>query len=280
MRQIPAIIVDAYWRFLDDDGWAIASHIALSTLMSLFPFLIFITALAGFFGSRELAEQVERILFDAWPAEAATPIVGQVQRVLAQSRGDLLTAGAMLALWFSSNGIQALRIALNRAYGIKETRPWWLLRLESIGYVLFGSVALLALATLLVLGPWLGAHFLRDFPALAPFVDLGRAARYLVATFVILTTLLTSHAWLPSGARSVQQIAPGILVTLVLVLFCGFGFATYLTRFGHNYVATYAGLASAMVALIFLYAVAAIFIYGAELNAAIAQADKPNGLIR
>jgi membrane protein len=274
LRQIPAIILDAYWRFLEDDGWAIASHVALSALMSLFPFLIFITALAGFFGSRELAEQVERIMFDAWPREAAAPIVGQVQQVMAQSRGELLTAGAMLALWFSSSGIQAVRIALNRAYGVRETRPWWLLRLESIGYVLFGSVALLALATLLVLEPWLEAHFWHDLPVLTPFVGLGSTVRYLVATLVILTTLLTSHAWLPSGARSVGQIAPGILVTLVLILSCGFGFATYLTRFGRNYVATYAGLASAMVALIFLYAVAVIFIYGAELNAAITRTDK------
>ena len=57
------VAYDAFLAFLRDDGWAIASHIALSILMSLFPFLIFVTALTGFlFGSEELADQVAQIL--------------------------------------------------------------------------------------------------------------------------------------------------------------------------------------------------------------------------
>ena len=60
---------------LADDGWAIASHIALSTLMALFPFLIVVTALAGFFlGSKELADEAARLLLEAWPPEVAGPI--------------------------------------------------------------------------------------------------------------------------------------------------------------------------------------------------------------
>lgn len=56
---------DAYLKFERDDGWAIASHIALSTLTALFPFLIFITALAGFFGRQEVADAAAKIIFEA-----------------------------------------------------------------------------------------------------------------------------------------------------------------------------------------------------------------------
>src|SRR6266849_4161187 len=63
------VVLDAYYRFNANYGWAIASHIALSTLMSLFPFLILVTAIAGFIGSKELADEVARILIEAWPAE-------------------------------------------------------------------------------------------------------------------------------------------------------------------------------------------------------------------
>jgi membrane protein len=275
MRYMLGMIIDAYWRFIDDDGWAIASHVALSALMSLFPFLIFVTALAGFFGSRSLADEVARILFEAWPREAAAPIVSQLHLVLSQSRRDLLTVGVLLALWFSSSGVEALRVALNRAYGSKEPRSWWVLRLESMVYVLLGSFTLLALAFLFVLGPFLWAPIVRHVPTLAPFSGLVSVARYVVATVVIVAALGIAHAYLPFERRSLRQIAPGVTVTLMLMLSCGFGFATYLTRFGQNYVATYAGLASAMIALIFLYAVAAIFIFGAELNAAIARVAKP-----
>ena len=54
MRFVFRIVYDAVMRFLQDDGWAIASHIALSILTSLFPFLIFVTALSGFFGTKKL----------------------------------------------------------------------------------------------------------------------------------------------------------------------------------------------------------------------------------
>ena len=68
------VTIDAYYKFLADDGWAIASHIALSALMSLFPFLILVTALAGFlFGSTQLADEVANLLLQMWPTEVASP---------------------------------------------------------------------------------------------------------------------------------------------------------------------------------------------------------------
>ena len=64
MRRAFAIALDALYRFLEDDGWAIASYIALSTLMALFPFLILVTALAAFLGSNNLADEVANLLLD------------------------------------------------------------------------------------------------------------------------------------------------------------------------------------------------------------------------
>ena len=52
LKKYWSIAVDAFWQFLADDGWAIASHIALSALMSLFPFFLVLTAVAGIFGSQ------------------------------------------------------------------------------------------------------------------------------------------------------------------------------------------------------------------------------------
>lgn len=140
-------------RFVSHDGWAIASHIALSSLTSLFPFLILLAALAGLFGTQSLADEAGVLIFDAWPREIAKPIVGEVHRVLTEQRSGVLTLGALFALYFSSSGVESLRVGLNRAYGLRESRPWWLTRLESIGYVICGAFAMLAFALLVVLGP-------------------------------------------------------------------------------------------------------------------------------
>ena len=144
MRKIVRLFLDAYWRFNAQDGWAITSHIALSALTSLFPFLIVFTALAGFFGSQSLADEVAKLVFSAWPAVVAKPIARELHDVLAAPRGGLLTIGAVIALYFSSETVEAARVGLNRAYCMVESRPCWLLRLESIAYVVVAAIALLA----------------------------------------------------------------------------------------------------------------------------------------
>ena len=261
---------DAVRNFLADDGWAIASHIALSSLMALFPFLIVVTALAGFFfGSKQLADEAARILLEAWPQEVAAPIALDITGVLTATRGDVLTFGVLFALYFASSGVESLRIGLNRAYGMKEMRSWWSLRLESIVYVLVAAVAILAFAFLVVLAPLIWAKLLRYVPTLAPFGGIITFARYAVAALVLVLALIIVHSWLPAGRRSLTEIAPGIVATLLLWLVSGAAFGRYLAEYAFAYVTMYAGLASAMVALVFLYVCASIFVYGAELNAAI-----------
>jgi membrane protein len=272
---------DAFMAFLRDDGWAVASHIALSILMSLFPFLIFVTALTGFlFGTQQLTNQVAELLLEAWPPQVADPISREIARVLNGSHGGLLTLGAVLALYFSSSGIESLRIGLNRAYGQVERRPWWLLRLESIAYVLVGALALSALAFLIVLAPLIIATVGNYLPWLAGLNPTFTFLRFGIATTVLVAALVMGHKWLPSGRRRLSEVAPGIAVTLVLWIVTGVAFGRYLAEFSSAYVTTYAGLASAMIALVFLYWTAGIFVYGGELNQAIRRARKEAGLDR
>ncbi len=264
---------DAYWRFVDDDGWAIASHIALSSLMSLFPFLIFVTALGAFLGTKNLADEVANLILDAWPQRVAGPISREIHSVMSNTRTDVLTLGGVLAIYFSSNGVEALRIALNRAYGLKEMRPWYVTRMESIGYVVVGAIALLALAFLVVFAPLIWAEMISYVPALEAYSTTVTVGRLVIATLLIVTALIIVHLWLPCGTRRLGQIMPGVFVTVVLSISYALAFASYLSRAGQTYVTTYAGLASFMIALVFLYAIAATFIYGGEVNAVMLHAS-------
>jgi membrane protein len=274
IRRAFAIAVDAYWRFLADDGWAIASHIALSVLMAMFPFFIVLTSLAGFFGSSNLADQVVGLLLATWPEEVALPIAQDIHDVLTTTHTGALTLGVVFAVYFASSGVESLRIGLNRAYNVIESRNWILLRLESIGYVLVAALGLLALGFLIVLGPLLFRTVLQQATWLQATrldaLDEGTFTvfRFAVASIVLVTALFVAHKWLASGRRRMREIIPGIVATLILWLVAGAGFGRYLAEFSVAYVITYAGLASAMIALVFLYWTASIFIYGAELNAA------------
>jgi len=270
MRRAVNIALDAYWHFLADDGWAIASHIALSALMAMFPFFIVLTALAGLiFGSADLADVVAKLMLATWPEEVAQPIAREIHNVLATTHTGALTIGAVLSVYFASSGVESLRIGLNRAYNGVETRHWLLLRLESIGYVLVAAVGSLALGFLVVLGPLLFRTALRYAPWLEPLEGKFNFFRFAIAGVVLTIALLVAHKWLPAGRRRVVEILPGIVATLVLWLVTGVAFGRYLAEYSFTYVNTYAGLASAMVALVFLYWTASIFVYGGELNTAI-----------
>ena len=278
-RYLFNIGLDAFYTFLADDGWAIASHIALSTLMAMFPFLIVLTSLAGFFGSKELADEAAALLLQTWPKQVAATLSGQIHDVLTTTRTDALTIGAVLSVYFASNGVEALRVALNRAYAVVETRRWYWLRLESIAYTLVAAVTALAMAFLIILGPLI-MEAMRSYLPLV--VEANQSffhfSRYSITIAAMIVALFILHAWVPAGRRSFLQILPGIVFTLVASLIAGIVFGQYLTRFANNYVTMYAGLASVIIALVFLYFIAAIFVYGGELNAAIIKSRLPNGV--
>jgi membrane protein len=274
------VFLDAFYTFLADDGWAIASHIALSTLMAMFPFLIVLTSLAGFFfGSKELADQAAQLLLQTWPQRVADALSGEIHDVLTTTRGDVLTIGAVLAVYFASNGVEALRVALNRAYAVVEPRRWYWLRLESIGYTLVAAFTSLAMAFLIVLGPLIIEAVRRHIPLIVESNEqLLNLSRYGITGMALTVALFILHAWLPAGRRSFLQILPGIVFTMGASLISGIVFGQYLARFANNYVTMYAGLASVIIALVFLYFIAAIFVFGGELNAAIIKSRLPHGV--
>ena len=141
------------------------------------------------------------------------------------------------------------------------------MRLESIGYVLVSAIALLVLAFFVVLWPLMFKAAAAYAPWLEPLQPHLNFARFGIGGMVLAVALFILHMWLPAGRRSLGRVWPGIAATLVLWLACGFTFGHYLADFAYTYVTYYAGLASAMIALVFLYYSAWIFVYGGELNA-------------
>ncbi|MEO8667821.1 MAG: YihY/virulence factor BrkB family protein [Bauldia sp.] len=259
---------DALNHFNYDDGWAMASHVSLSVLMALFPFLIFVATLAGFIGNKDLADRVADILFATWPKDVAEPIAAQVHDVLTTPRGGLLAVSIVVTVYLASNGVEAVRTALNRAYRATETRWFYWRRLQSVFFVIIGAVASLALAFLSLLGPLMVSRLSGVVPALAPLLDILSPARLGATGFVLVVVLTASHLLLPASRPGAWALWPGILLTLVLWVLSAAIFGYYIERFS-NYVATYAGLAGVVAALFFLYIVSVLMLFGAEFNAAI-----------
>jgi len=247
------ILAGAITHFNRDDGWAMASHVALSTLLALFPFLIFGTALASFLGADAFADTAVHIVFDTWPQSIAEPISREVLNVLTVNRGGLLTVSVLAAFFFASNGVEALRVSLNRAYRMQERRSVLLLRAQSLFFVLVAVLIMMVISLLLVLAP-LAMQLAREWlPWSERIVVYVENWRLIVAAVLLFLGLLACHRWLPAGGRPFRAVLPGVVVTMLFWIVGASLFAAYLQRFS-TYITTYAGLASIMIALIFLWA--------------------------
>jgi membrane protein len=261
------ILYRAVWRLvMVDEGMELSGYIAFSAFLSLFPFLIFLAALASFLGTSETAQEIIEAMFRFMPADVAETLAPAVREVIGARQGGLLTFGILATLWFASNGVEALRTGLNRAYGVTERRAIWWRRLQSMAFVFGGGLITLFLSLAVILGPLV-------WRVLGPTLDqlletrlVFGTARYAVAAVLLLGSLLLLHRWLPDTRQAFTRILPGVCATTVLWLIGAALFSWYV---GHlaDYAAFYGSLGGVAITLMFFYVTAIVFIFGAEINA-------------
>jgi membrane protein len=257
----------AAWRLVMlDEGMELSGYIAFTAFLSLFPFLIFLAALAGFLGDRESADGFIEAMFNFMPDDVAETLAPAVREVVGTREGGLLTFGILATLWFASNGFEALRTGLNRAYGVSEERAIWWLRLQSIAFVISGGLVILFLSLVVILGPLV-------WKVLGPTVHsvletrlLFGTARYVFAGVLLVGALTLLHRWLPNTRQAFTRILPGVGVTTVLWLVGASLFAWYVGNLA-DYSIYYGSLGGVAITLMFFYISAIIFIFGAEFNA-------------
>lgn len=256
----------AAWRLvMDDEGLELSGYIAFTAFLALFPFLIFLAALAGFLGDEEVADDFIDAMFRFMPADVAETLAPAVGDVISSRQGGLLTLGVVATLWFASSGIEALRAGLNRAYGASEQRPVWWLRLQSLVFVIASGLIIFFLSLVVIIGPmvWqaLGA-INRTLDTEIVFVT----ARYLVAILVLWGALMLLHQWLPNTRQAFGRILPGVCVTVVLWLSGAAIFSWYVGNLA-DYSMVYGSLGGVAITLVFFYITGIVFIFGAEINA-------------
>jgi membrane protein len=243
--------------------------VTLSGILALFPFLIFCTAVAAYLDLGDFADTLVHLVFDVWPAGIAQPIASEIRNVLTVPRGDVITYGALAALFFASSGVEALRLGLNRAYQVKETRNFAVRRLQSLAFVAVAALIIASIGFLIVFVPLARSLASRYLPDMFYRIEAFSYWRHLLSAVILLAAVAASHKWLPCGRRSFGQILPGLALTVAFWLVAAQGFGLYLRGFA-DYVSTYAGLAGIVVTLVFVYLMSAIFLFGAEFNGALA----------
>jgi membrane protein len=269
-------LLEAIYRLYQNSGFAMAGSVAFSFILSIFPFCIFLGAVASVFGGRELAAQAVERLFAVLPKSVAEALAPQISQIMGSSQVGLLTLSGVLALFFATSANETLRTALNGAYRVVESRPYFLCLGVSALFVLLSAVAILAVTWIIVVGPKVAQALpFAQFVPLGNLLDaswLSTLLRYAVAGGILVVYLVGVHVFLADGTRSVQEVWPGILLSLFLMLLLAGLYSRYLEL--SDYTKFYAGLSQIMVALIFFQAIAVIILLGAELNRGIIELSR------
>ena len=270
-------VLKAFYEMFADSGFSMAGAVAYSFVLSLFPFCIFLAALAGYFGGETLARNAVAQLFEMAPAPVVEAIAPEVMWVMGQSRFGLLTFGALIALFFATSAIESLRAALNVAYRVKERRSYLWCVMESSLFVALSAIGMLVLAWGVVVGPQLAANFKPTW--LLWLTDTGwiaLIARYSIVVVAIGLQLTAYHLWLAAGRRSFAQVLPGVMLSIALWVLAAQLFASWLTI--SDYSRFYAGLTRIMSALVFFQVCSMIVILGAEFNRGLIEMRRMLGI--
>jgi membrane protein len=259
-------------EFQRDDALGIAAQLAYYLILALFPFILVLVSLLGTFGSPESASKVLAYLQRVMPEQAYEIIEDFTANIIsgqAEAPG-LFTFGILFTIWASSGAFAALINALNRAYDVRETRPFWKVRGIAILMTLGLSVLILIGVLLLVLGPQIGTAIANVFGLEETFLLVWDIARWPAALFFMMFTVALLYYFAPDVEQPFRWITPGGLIGVLLWVLASVAFNFYVSNFG-SYNKTYGSIGAVIVLLLYLYISSLTILFGATLNATLVR---------
>ncbi|MBT2758138.1 YihY/virulence factor BrkB family protein [Mesobacillus foraminis] len=250
-------------RINEDDVPALAAQLAYFFLLSLFPLLIFLVSLLPYLPITK--EDLITLLHDYAPGETAHFLSNSIEDVLRKD-GALLSFGILATLWSASNGINAVVRAFNKAYRVKETRPFLLARLMSIILTIAMIFVFIVALLLPVFGREIGEFLFAQFGLKSEFLSFWNALRWFLSFFVLFT-VFTGLYWIaPNKKLKCISALPGAVFSTLGWVIVSLGFSYYVSNFG-QYAVIYGPIGGVIVLLIWLYLAGFITILGGEINA-------------
>jgi membrane protein len=259
-------------EFIRDDAMGLAAQLAYYLILALFPFILVLVSLMGTFGTEQLATDMLQYFRRIMPQQVYELLNTYIKPIIsgqAQAPG-LLSFGIIFTLWTASGAFAALINALNRAYDVQETRPFWKVR----GIAILMALGLSGLVTvgvvLLVAGEPIGTAVADIFGLSEVFEFVWNIARWPVAFVFLVFTVALLFYFAPDADQPFRWITPGGLIGVLLWVVASAAFSLYVNNFG-SYNKTYGSIGVVIILLLYLYIAALTILFGATLNATLVR---------
>jgi membrane protein len=281
-------LVKASLNTLKHYGIEHAGYMAFLSLLSLFPFFVFITAMAGSLGNSEIGKMVLNYILSSLPYDVSLGIKPRIIEIIQGPPQSILTLAILGTIWTSSSSVEGLRTILNIAYRVKSTPSYFYRRLLSIAQFLVLVLIIMATTFILIILPiiWSKLSYLdiilQRIIKITYFINLIEPYynhfRYVFAGVILFFVVGILYYTLPNKKLSLNEVLPGSLVVVVLWFAAGIGLSTYLTYFKQVSM-IYGSLQGIIITILFFYVMNIIFIFGAEFNYLISLKIKKNARI-
>ncbi|HYP85589.1 YihY/virulence factor BrkB family protein [Variovorax sp.] len=268
------VIVKAMRNYILHQSANQAGSMAFSSVLAMFPLLILLSAAAGFIGQPGDAAALADRIMDYAPQVVRDAMQPVIRQVLSQRNEALLTIGVLVTLWTASSGMQAVRSALNRAYGIQRGLAFWKARIKvTLFTVVVGGGVLVAFSSVIIM-PYVWRLLEANVGTGEEALWLHNGVRY-GAAFVVLTILYALlYGWLPDIRQHVFTVIPGAMVGAALWVTAA-ATLSYTLRSAGKLTLVYGSYAGVVATLVFLYVSATTLIFGAEVNAVLREQKAP-----
>lgn len=251
-----------------------AGSLAFSSVLAMFPLLILVSAAAGFVGQPGDAAALAERVMDYAPQVVRDALQPVIQQVLAQRNQALLTIGLLATLWTASSGMQAVRSALNRAYGIERGLPFWKARIKvTVFTVIVGLGILLAFSSVIIM-PYVWQVLETQAGLGKDTLWLHYGVRYGMAFLVLSGLYALLYGWLPDIRQRIYTVLPGAMVGAALWVGTA-AMLSFMLRTAGKLALLYGSFAGVVATLVFLYISATTLIFGAEINGVLREKTTP-----
>ena len=268
------------WQGVDEHNLlGRASELAYNYLLAIFPLLLFLLALFGLFAERgtQLKSDLLFYLSRLLPPAAADLMGKTVNEVTSNSGGAKLTFGILLALSSASGGMSSMISALNGVYMVRDSRPWWKVRVIAVGLTTAISALVISALALVLFGGYATEIVGAKLHLGSVLVIAGKVVQWPAAIFFVTLSFSLIYFFAPDiKEQHWYWITPGSVVGVVVWLAASFGFRVYL-HFFNSYSKTYGSLGAAIILLIWFYVTGLAFLIGGEINAQIEHAAAQRG---
>ncbi|HWQ57987.1 MAG TPA: YihY/virulence factor BrkB family protein [Clostridia bacterium] len=253
-----------FLRIKDDDVPALGAEFAYHLLLSLFPFLLFLAALATY--TPITTEDALNDLASIVPAAALRVVRETLYEISGGPRSNILSLSMIFTLWTASNGFAALARGFNKAYGAEETRGFFRVRALSLLFVPLVSLAIVLEAVAVVFGNAL-LYRAALASALSPAaLKLLHTLRFVLPSLTLVLLFSLLYAVIPNRRISFRQALPGAAFASVAWAFASLAFSYYVDRFA-DYARLYGSLGGVIILLVWLYLTSVVLLVGSEINA-------------